>query len=130
MPNTDPEPLEEMLMSLTSDESMAEIRHEELEAVRLLLGNVVFRRFWRTFFEQVEGAPNSADKARFVERRLAEALSSGKTLSLHETYDLSRCPQMAAYQDEDAYWCPNTLETTDDAIDAFLEVFNFRRPNG
>jgi hypothetical protein len=75
--------------------------------------------FFSNFFEKTEGTACSHDKAVHVVNRILESLDQGEWLTLYDTYDLERHPQMAKCFDKVAYWCPKKMKNAKEAADVF-----------
>jgi hypothetical protein len=81
--------------------------------------------FFDNYFRNVESWVYSHDKAAYTVARIIKAIESKNNLSLQETYDIAKDPQMKKYEGEIAYWCPKTLKDTDEAIDIYYGVLSF-----
>ena len=102
------------------DDEMFEMYKRELADQESIMAN-----FFTSFFEKTEGRAYSRDKGNFTTGRVIRALSTKKHLPLRELYDIEKYPQMKEYEGEIAYWCPNNLKNTEEAIELFWNVINF-----
>lgn len=84
-----------------------------------------------SYFTETESAVCSADKARFVAKRILRAIEEGKHLSLSKTYaehaaenPENEDAQQYAKDDPDSicYWCPLTLKDTKQAVSLVLQL--------
>ena len=94
--------------------SLAVLNRTDGTFMAILTGQ--FEQFFEHLMESTEGSACCADKSRFVTRRCLDAVITSTSHDLTDAYDLKTAPQMEAYRDEQPYWCPTTVSTTDQAI--------------
>lgn len=83
--------------------------------------NGSLKEFFSDYMSYTEGSPMSVDKARFIIRKLKESIIKRENLSLYSDY--SKVKHMAEkYPNEKAYWSPNKLEDTTQAL-MLLQVY-------
>ena len=88
----------------------------------------IFRHILENYFDKVEGRCCSGDKASYTARLVDKTLRDNKYYSLKETYgeyqakggNIGGITQL----DEIAYWCPKTLDTTEDALKIIFNVIS------
>ena len=86
----------------------------------------IFKYILENYFDKVEGSCCSGDKASYTARLVDKTLKNKEYYSLKETYDeyqakggnIGSITELA----EIAYWCPETLDTTEDALKIIFNV--------
>lgn len=84
----------------------------------------MIKTFFKSYISKVEGRSCSSDKASYIVSGIFKALEEKKNLSLQQTYDVEKYPQMKKYEGEIAYWCPKTIKDTDEAMALLLDCLN------
>ena len=87
----------------------------------------IMEEFFKKYFEATEGRACCADKSRHVVAKINQALKGKEHLSLQETYDIEKHPQMKGSETEMAYWCPENLTSTKEALDLFIGYISINR---
>lgn len=88
----------------------------------------IFRYILENYFDKVEGHSCSGDKASYTARLVDKTLKDREYCPLKETYgeyqakggNIGGITQL----DKIAYWCPETLDTTEDALKIISNVIN------
>lgn len=86
----------------------------------------IFAYILEGYFHKVEGRSCCADKARYVARMIDKTLKDNKYYPLQITYgeyqnrggDIGSITEL----DKVAYWCPETLKTTEDALQIIYSI--------
>jgi hypothetical protein len=82
------------------------------------------------YIRDAEGWPLSRDKSSFIARQIIKAAEQGKHLPLQETYKeyIERGGNMEFHEsfdmDKRAFWCPNTLTDTRQAIKLLFAIMH------
>lgn len=88
----------------------------------------IYTEIFTNYFECVEGRTCSRDKARYTTKMLLKSMNEGVTYSLTMTY--RDCKDRGNISDDDldkrCYWCPMTLDDTEDAFTALTMMINPR----
>jgi hypothetical protein len=86
----------------------------------------IFKRVLEKYFGKVEGPCCCGDKASYTARLVDKTLKDNKYYSLKETYGecQARGGNIGGIKelDEIAYWCPETLDTTEDALKIIFNI--------
>ena len=82
----------------------------------------IMELFFKRFFMYTEGWSCSADKARFTTRQILKAFETKEHLPLQETYDPNVHWQAKECAGEIAYWCPEKIKDTKEAIELFWNM--------
>lgn len=86
------------------------------------------KKIFRTYYELVEGYDNADRKAEFTVSRMQDAAESESCFTLRETYmeyrkRIGKLAWMPDLPDMSiARWCPESIETTDEAFDALSRL--------
>lgn len=86
----------------------------------------IFKHILEGYFKKVEGRSCCVDKARYVAKLVDKSLKDGKYYPLKETYrdyqnrggNIGNITEL----DEVTYWCPTTLDTTEDALKIIFDI--------
>ena len=118
------EDFENLFSALLSQTDIKEY-HKNLLTSHVEILETLFDNYFRKF----EGFSCSHDKSSFVVRMIMKSFDTGENYSLSETNDIEKYPQMKKYEGQVAYWCPNTIKDTDEAISLVEAVLslNFER---
>lgn len=88
----------------------------------------IFRHILAKYFDKVEGHCCSGDKASHTARLVDKTLRDKKYYSLKETYGeyQAKGGNIGGITELDkiAYWCPETLDTTEDALKILFNVID------
>jgi hypothetical protein len=88
----------------------------------------IFRYILENYFDKVEGPCCSGDKASYTARLIDKTWKDNKYYSLKETYGeyQARGGNIGGIKELDkiAYWCPETLDTTEDALKIILNIIS------
>lgn len=86
----------------------------------------IFESILENYFDSVEGFCCCGDKASYVAHMVDKTLTNNKYYPLKETYRdyQNRGGDIGSIKDLDkvAYWCPKTLNTTEDALKIIFNV--------
>lgn len=86
----------------------------------------IFRYILENYFDKVEGRCCSGDKASHTAKLVDKSLRDNKYYSLKETYGeyQAKGGNIGGITELDkiAYWCPETLNTTEDALKIIFNV--------
>jgi hypothetical protein len=86
----------------------------------------IFRHILENYFDKVEGSCCSGDKASHTARLVDKTLRNKEYYSLKETYGEYQAKGgnigSITELDKIAYWCPETLDTTEDALKIIFTV--------
>ena len=86
----------------------------------------IFRLILENYFDKVEGRCCSGDKASHTAKLVDKSLRDNKYYSLKETYGeyQAKGGNIGGITELDkiAYWCPETLNTTEDALKIIFNV--------
>lgn len=86
----------------------------------------IFRHILENYFDKVEGRCCSGDKASHTAKLVDKSLRDNKYYSLKETYGEHQAKGgnigSITELDKVAYWCPKTLDTTEDALKIIFNV--------
>jgi hypothetical protein len=90
-------------------------------AYKFVESSEILKQFFSGYFRMTEGSGCSADKGRFVANRIIRGLKEDKILPLQVVYDIVKYPQMKKYEGEVAYWCPEKIIDTKEALEIFTK---------
>lgn len=90
----------------------------------------MFKHILEGYFHKVEGRSCCVDKARYVARMVDKTLKNNEYYPLKETYgeyqnrggDIGSITEL----DEVAYWCPETLKTTEEALELIYNNMKYK----
>lgn len=83
----------------------------------------LYEHFHEKRIEKLEGFSCSADKSGFIRNRTLRAIKENTNLSLYDDY--SKVEHMKDKYKEQAYWSPQSVKDTDEAIDLFWKWYQF-----
>jgi hypothetical protein len=120
------ETLKKVINSITSDVTEEEMIN--MKKKRIMDRKVIFKTFFSNYIENTEGSSCCVDKAGYIASEMDKALVLDKNIKLRETY---RQYQAAGGNiggikelDNIAYWCPKSIEDTNEAIKIFYRYIN------
>lgn len=86
----------------------------------------ILKDIFTGYFRQVEGSSCSADKGRFVARKLVESVQKKETFNLKLTYADHQASGgkigIITELDELCYWCPETIADTKEALNLYNRI--------
>ncbi len=91
----------------------------------------IFKYILENYFHKIEGPLGCADKARYVARWVDKSLKDNRYYPLKETYRdyQNRGGNIGGITelDEICYWCPESLDTTGQALQIIFKIMQGER---
>ena len=99
-----------------------------------LNGDYIAKTFFKEYFRKTEGSTCCCDKANYVLGAIKLMIQQKQNISLQQTYreyqDKGGNIGSIKELDEIAYWCPETIKTSKEAIELFYKsTLQLRRCN-
>ncbi|MBG9730812.1 hypothetical protein ABD87_15080 [Lysinibacillus sphaericus] len=86
------------------------------------IANGSYKEFHAKRIEKMEGSACSVDKASFITGRTIKALKEQQNLSLYDDYQ--NVEQIKEDKERQAYWSPQSIKDTDEAMKLFWDWLN------
>ena len=113
------ESLKQIITNLAGDAKWYD--YARLDSQQEILENI-----FENYFNIIEGFTCCCDKARYVTRKLLESVKNKEVYSLSMTYRESAHKDRIPEDEWDnvCYWCPVTIENTEDAFHVYRKMIN------